>query len=219
MPKAFEDWGLPYKNISSQLYGDVLILRHYAKRARHEQKSTFSSFLPRRLRLAPSKFVLNLPRHDFQDCLPKAIMSSASQVTAETISLTEFITLVVLGLGQAEVPMPFQNEEKWHRLLYQFKANRFEKGRPRFLDALRFDWDGPYPRSQDLSECLQTLHLNGFISVGNPSYDRLRLDDEVAKRIDEVRPNVTDDTLKSFLGSSERAASLLFAPEVGPQRA
>jgi hypothetical protein len=132
-------------------------------------------------------------------------------VDAKGISLTEFVTLLVLKLQESGAPMPFQNEEKWHELFYSLKMKRDEPGRPAFLDKLRFDWDGRYPKALDLSECLQTLHWNGFLSVGNPTYDTLRVDPDVAKHQDKIRPNVQDAHLKGFVDNSAQVASKLFS--------
>lgn len=131
-------------------------------------------------------------------------------ITAKDVSLGEFVTLLVLQLDKNEIPMPFQNEEKWHRLFYGLKMERGQPGRPSFLDRMRFDWDGRYPKSQDLSEHLQVLHWNGFVSVANPSYDRLRVDQDLKDSADVIRPNVKDEQLEQFLSHTLNKASELF---------
>lgn len=132
------------------------------------------------------------------------------QITAKDVSLGEFLKCLVLDLQRRKVQMPFQNEEKWHKIFFQLKSARGRKGRPVFFDSLRFDWDGPYPRSRDLSESLQILHLNGFVSVANPSYDRLNVDDDVLNNEKQVRPIVKDSSLRDFFAfSSAQAAGLL----------
>ena len=135
---------------------------------------------------------------------------TADQVNASDVSLSEFVTLLVMQFDQQNVPMPFQNEEKWHRLFYAFKTERDVPGRPAFLNKLRFDWDGRYPKAMELSECLHTLHLNGFLSVGNPTYDTLTLDQDVRENADTVRPEVGDPQLEEFLKHSTEKASGLF---------
>jgi hypothetical protein len=132
-------------------------------------------------------------------------------MTAAEVSLGEYVKLLLLELQNKKIPMPFQNEEKWHTLFYRAKKEYKEAGRPSFLDELRFDWDGPYPRSQDLSEYLQTLHWNGFVSVANPSYDRLSVDADVLKGADKTRPVVKDEELEKFLRFTTKEASELFA--------
>ncbi len=139
-------------------------------------------------------------------------MSTATleKITAKDISLGEFVTLLILQLDKSGVPMPFQNEEKWHRLFYKLKIQRDSRGRPTFFDQLRFDWDGRYPQSRDLSEYLQSLHWNGFISVANPTYDRLTVDQDVKALGDKARPNLQDQELEQFLGDTTSKAALLF---------
>src|ERR1043166_2495994 len=116
-------------------------------------------------------------------------MSSATtdKISAKDISLGEFVTLLVLQLDEKGVPMPFQNEEKWHRLFYELKAGR-----------------------QDLSEYLQSLHWNGFISVANPTYDRLSVDPDVKRLGDRARPTLEDKQLEQFLSDTISKASALF---------
>ncbi len=137
-------------------------------------------------------------------------MNKPKQITTKEVSLAEFVAELGLRLSEAKVPMPFQNEEKWHRLFYGFKLARNQRGRPDFIDDLQFDWDGPYPKCQDLSECLEALHLNGFITVGNPSYDKFSIDEKVLDRITDVRATVTDNAFEDFFRFSVDAASQLF---------
>jgi len=107
--------------------------------------------------------------------------------------------------------MPFRNEEKWHTFFYGLKSNHDSKGRPTFLDGLFFDWDGPSPKCQDLSEYLQALHLNGFVSVANPRYDRLKVDDDVRNNADRFGLSVGDAALAEFLDGSVESARCAFA--------
>jgi hypothetical protein len=135
---------------------------------------------------------------------------TSTRSTSKSVSLGEFVKRLILDLEEKSVTMPFQNEENWHNLFYKLKSARAEKGRPLFFEKLRFDWDGPYPRCQDLSEYLQTLHLNGFISVSNPSYDKLSVDDDVMNGVEKVRPPIDDEALESFLRYSAKEAKQLF---------
>jgi hypothetical protein len=136
--------------------------------------------------------------------------SNQEQADAKKISLGEFVKQLVLDLHRDETPMPFQNETNWHVLFYKLKKTQNNQGRPAFLDKLRFDWDGPYPRCQDLSEYLQTLHWNGFVSVANPSYDRLSVDADVFAEAKRNASAVKDKKLASFLRFSAEEASKLF---------
>lgn len=131
-------------------------------------------------------------------------------VGAENVSLGEFVMLLVLQLDNDQIAMPFQNEEKWHRLFYHLKKQRDVKGRPRFFDRLRFDWDGRFPKAQDLAEYLQALHWNGFVSVANPSYDRLNVDKAVKDSAGKVCPKVEDADFGAFLSNTVKQAADLF---------
>jgi hypothetical protein len=144
--------------------------------------------------------VLNLNFDEPKQLELEHIMSrNLEPKSADNLSLGEFVTLLILQLDRQEVSMPFQNEEKWHRLFYMLKAGGSAPGRPKFFEKLRFDWDGRFPRSEDLSEYLQALHWNGFISVANPSYDRLSVDEDVRKSIDKVSPRIDDKNLEKFV--------------------
>lgn len=158
--------------------------------------------------LLPLPVCVNPDKNIHQPGNPMSL--SIRQITAKDVSLGEFLKCLVFDLQRRKVQMPFQNEEKWHQIFFNLKSANDQKGRPAFFDKLRFDWDGPYPRCQDLSEYLQTLHLNGFVSVSNPSYDRLNVDDDVLKEEKSVRPIIKDSTLKKFFAYSTKQALALF---------
>ena|ERR1035437_3318618 len=76
--------------------------------------------------------------------------------------------------------MPFENEGPWHELFYALKQAD-KSGKPEFLRSLRFDWDGPYPKSQELSEFLHALHWNACIDARNPHFDKITLPPDIAE--------------------------------------
>jgi hypothetical protein len=133
------------------------------------------------------------------------------RLNAKELTLGEFVKVIVLMLHKKGVAMPFQNEEKWHELFYELKREKAKEGRPNFFDRLRFDWDGPYPKSQDLSEYLQALHWNGFVSVANPSYDRLSVDSEVLEAAKQKEIVIEDKALEKFFSSTVEEAVGKFA--------
>jgi hypothetical protein len=100
-------------------------------------------------------------------------------MTREDISLGEFVKQLTVRIHKRDWPMPFKDEGQWHMLFYQFKRGT-QLGKPTFFDQLRFDWDGPYPRSQELSDYIHALHFTGCVAASNPSYDRLTLNDSLA---------------------------------------
>jgi len=128
---------------------------------------------------------------------------------APAVSLGEFLTHLIVNLDEKRTPMPFQNEEKWHRLFYGLKTSSAAQGKPDFLNSMRFDWDGPYPKSKDLSDYLHALHLNCFVSVANPSYDNLTLDKDVRSQMTGKSQTISKD-LGDFLQSSTEEAARLF---------
>jgi hypothetical protein len=99
---------------------------------------------------------------------------------SEQLSLGEFVQLLAAKLQQLQIPMPFQNERPWHELFFELKRNAEMRGKVSFLEGLRFDWNGPYPKSQELAVFLHALHCNASATVGNPSYSIISLPTEVA---------------------------------------
>lgn len=119
----------------------------------------------------------------------------------ENISLGNFVQQLLLQLGDDE--LHFKDERPWHELFYQLKTAPDEPGKPRFLKDLFFDWNGMYPRSQELSEYLDGLHWTGCVSASNPSYDKFKLSREVGEqwRTAEIEPH-----LREFVVATAHAA-------------
>ena len=99
-------------------------------------------------------------------------------MTQADISLGEFVKQLTVRIHDKRLPMPFKDEVPWHLLFYSFKREQ-HPGRPAFLDRLRFDWDGPYPRAQELSDYIHALHFTGCVAASNPSYDQLSLNESL----------------------------------------
>lgn len=120
--------------------------------------------------------------------------------------VSDFVKELVALLHEKKVRMPFENEKPWHELFYELKYN--EKA-PDFINCLRFDWDGPYPHSRELSDFLHALHWNVSVSANNPSFDEISLSEEVAnlwqKRISELGPSDLD-----FLNIASEKAQIKF---------
>lgn len=96
----------------------------------------------------------------------------------QEVTLGDFITQLTVRMEDANLVMLFKDEAPWHLLFYKLKTISSHE-RPDFLQRLRFDWDGPYPRSQELSEFLQALHWTGSVVAANPSYDKITLQRDV----------------------------------------
>lgn len=102
-------------------------------------------------------------------------------MTPQTISLGEFIKQLTLAFAEHDLPMPFKYERPWHELFYRLKTVEQVQGKPSFLSQLRFDWVGPYPRSQELSDYIHGLHWTGCVSAANPSYEEIKLNPELKR--------------------------------------
>lgn len=85
----------------------------------------------------------------------------------------DFVRHLSAVLAEKSVGLPFESERPWHEVFFEL-ATTEGPGRhdpsTRFLDRMRFDADGRYPKCRRLSDYLQTLHWLGAVSVSNPSY-------------------------------------------------
>lgn len=97
------------------------------------------------------------------------------------VSLGDFVKFLAARLQSKNVDIPFQNEKPWHILFYELKKSDDNPGKPEFLRSLRFDWDGPYPRSRELSDFLHALHWNSSVSAKNPHYDTISLSEDITE--------------------------------------
>ena len=123
--------------------------------------------------------------------------------------LGEFVEQLAAQLQEQAVPMPFEDERHWHELFYEFKKSGWE-GKPAFLSSLRFDWDGPYPKSYELSEFLQALHWNACVDARNPHFDRITLSEGIAEAWSR-RLGEFDGPTRNFLQLSAARAREVFA--------
>jgi hypothetical protein len=88
------------------------------------------------------------------------------------VTLGDFVRLLAVKIPQNGRTMPFQDESPWHTLFYRLKKE-LPDPKPRFISDLVFDWDGPSPKSQDISDFLQALHWTGSVAALNPSYEQI----------------------------------------------
>lgn len=101
---------------------------------------------------------------------------------AHDLSLGLFVKQLAALLQKNDVQLPFKNQKPWHLLFYQLKENSRSPGRPNFFDELRFDWDGAYPKCQQLSEFLNAMHFTASVSARNPHFDIISVEPQVAER-------------------------------------
>ncbi len=126
-------------------------------------------------------------------------------MTRADISLGEFVKQLTVRIKKANLPMPFKDEAPWHLLFYKLKQEKLA-GTPVFLETMRFDWDGSYPRSQELSNYIHALHFTGCVAASNPSYDQMslnpdletiwasqQLESELLQFVDQVMDRVKSD--------------------------
>ncbi len=114
--------------------------------------------------------------------------------------LGDFVEQLAALLQKQQIPMPFENESPWHELFYDLKT-MVQEGKPAFLSTLRFDWDGPYPKSQELSEFLHALHWNACVDARNPHFDKITLPANIAEEWSR-RAEDLDQQTKAFLEHS-----------------
>ena len=128
-------------------------------------------------------------------CMAEGAMS------AEDMSLGDFVQQILILLDGAK--LHFRHERPWHELLYRLKRDPNQQGKPRFLRDLFFDWNGPYPRSRELSEYLHGLHWTGCLSAPNPTYDSFTLKPEVRQIWEQVE---IEPELREYLTAAGEAA-------------
>jgi hypothetical protein len=125
-------------------------------------------------------------------------------------ALGDFVEELVALLVKKGVRIPFKNQRPWHHLFYGLKRSTSTPGKPPFLDRLFFDWDGPYPKSEELSEFLHALHWNASVSAGNPHFETISVSDGVAglwlERLEKLDPES-----KKFLEEAATRAETEFA--------
>jgi hypothetical protein len=128
------------------------------------------------------------------------------------LTLGEFVKQLAALFSEKELDIPFKNERPWHYLFYELKKDKGAEGRPSFLDDLEFDWDGPYPKSPQLSDFLHSLHWNASVSASNPHYETIDLSKEV-KDLWFKRFNGSDENTRKFFALALDRAKQEFAQE------
>lgn len=101
---------------------------------------------------------------------------------ASEMSLSTVVRVLVASLHKQRVSLPFKNQKPWHLLFYSLKAQSSARGRPPFLDELMFDWDGPYPKCEELADFLNALHVTANVSALNPGFNAIAVGETNANR-------------------------------------
>lgn len=125
---------------------------------------------------------------------------------AQEMTLGDFVRLLAVSIPAAGRIMPFKDETPWHTLFYRLR-NELPDPKPRFIASLGFDWDGPYPKSQDISDFLQALHWTGSVAALNPSYEEIIVPSGVRERwnteVAALSPEMTEILAKSVQLATE----------------
>ena len=100
-------------------------------------------------------------------------------------TLGDFVKELAALMTQEHLQLPLKDERPWHILFFNLKQIPDAPDRPPFFDDLVFDWDGPAPKCQELSEFIHALHWSAAVTANNPTYDTIQLTDDVA---DDWRP-------------------------------
>jgi hypothetical protein len=128
---------------------------------------------------------------------------------AREITLGDFLKLLVAALQRQNIQMPFQNDRPWHLLFYSLKRNAQVADAIPFLKDLWFDWNGPYPKSKELTEFLQALHWTASFGVVNPHYDVIVIPEEVATSWSKGEEDL-DPQEKELLDEAVKRADVAF---------
>lgn len=129
------------------------------------------------------------------------------------LSLGQFVRQLAALLHEKEVKLPFKDQRRWHTVFYQLKKQTASRGRPKFFDELRFDWDAAYPKCQQLSEFLNALHFTANVSVHNPDFNVISVAPQIAERWAQTI-NKDDPELRNFVDGAVALAQKEFASEM-----
>ncbi|QQG45620.1 MAG: hypothetical protein HYW89_01730 [Candidatus Sungiibacteriota bacterium] len=121
------------------------------------------------------------------------------------VTLGDFVKYLVLLLHQGGVPFSFRIPEPWHTLFYKLKNMPHVAGKPDFFGNLGFDWDGPYPKSEELTEFIRALCLTGSVVTTSPHFDAYALPEETKKLWLESFEKL-DEPTKRFLTTAFKVA-------------
>lgn len=131
-------------------------------------------------------------------------------MTETELSFGDFMKHLVAFFHEKGISMPLKEERPWHDLFFELSQKEPQDGVPGFLSQLIFNWDGPYPKCEEVSEFLHSLHWNAGISVGNPSYSQMTLPEEIANLWAERRNNL-DNSANAALETALNIAETKFA--------
>jgi len=121
-------------------------------------------------------------------------------MNTQDMTLGDFVQQLLLRLGDKQ--LYFKHERPWHEVFYRLKVSADRPGKPKFLQEMFFDWNGEYPKCQELSEYLHALHWTGCMAAANPSYDCFQLNEKIGR----LWKTEVDQPLAHFLEEAAQAA-------------
>jgi len=130
-------------------------------------------------------------------------------MTTEDMTLGEFVKYLAVLLTENKTPMLFKEEAPWHFVLFGLSDEDFE-GKPQFLNTLKFDWGGPFPKCKELSRYLQFLHSTACVGTMNPSYEEMVLKEDLQKLWHSEFSKIGNPQQK-FMGHAAKLAAKEFS--------
>lgn len=127
-------------------------------------------------------------------------------VPSSAITICDFVKQLLVRLEGVE--LYFRNEFPWHKFLYRLKHSQELDDKPVFLETLRFEWDGSYPRSRDLTEFLNALYEAGCLAVSGPGLEWFTVEPSV---IEVWKHESTDPALIRYIDAASATAIDLLA--------
>lgn len=109
-------------------------------------------------------------------------LANAEKVAQLELSLGDFVKYLLVLLQRNGIPFKLEDERVWHELLYALKmVPQMHSGRPQSLADLKFDWDGPYPKSQELSRSFTVLRTNS-LTCSSPAFTDYKILEGIKRR-------------------------------------
>lgn len=118
------------------------------------------------------------------------------------MSLGDFVGFLILLL-QEKISLSLKIKP-WHMLFYRLKKENIA-GKPAFFEEMRFDWDGPYPTSPELSHYLNCLCILGALITTSPRFQEYWLEEKYALLLRKKYEKL-DEPAKLFLDNAVKMA-------------
>lgn len=111
------------------------------------------------------------------------------------LGLGDCVKYLLVLLQKNGVPFSFRDSSglsRWHLFFFKIKEAQTVSRKPLFFQDLFFDWDGPYPKCQDLAYFLHVLCVHGGVVTTSPSYEPWWVPENMAalwtRQLEELDP-------------------------------